>query len=190
VQWQQTYKYDRYGNRTIEQDVTQTYGAGINKKDFTVNTVNNRLGIPSGQPGSLTYDAGNLTTDTYSGFGVTRLYDAENRMVSETQANNSVAGLYTYNGDGQRVRRIVNGEETWQVYGLAGELLEEYAANASPASPKKEYSYRNGQLLITAGVAAPCNTCPVGVGVTLTVEDDEQGIHWLVTDHLGTPRWC
>jgi RHS repeat-associated protein len=189
VQWQQTYKYDRYGNRTIDQDVLKTYGAGINKKDFTVNPVNNHLGVPGGQSGTMTYDnAGNLTTDTYSGFGVTRLYDAEHRMVSETQANSYVADVYTYNGDGQRVRRIVNGEETWQVYGLAGELLEEYAANSPPAASKKEYGYRNGQLLITAGVAQACNTCPAGVGVTLTGEDEEQGIHWLVTDQLGTPR--
>ena len=39
-------------------------------------------------------------------------------MTSETQANNYLAGSYTYNADGQRVRRKVNGVETWQVYGL------------------------------------------------------------------------
>jgi YD repeat-containing protein len=60
---------------------------------------------------------------------------------------------YKYSGGGQRVRRIVNGVETWQVYGLEGELLAEYAQNAAPASPQKEYGYRNGQLLVevTAG---------------------------------------
>src|SRR6266404_6614312 len=57
---------------------------------------------------------------------------------------------YTYDGDGRRVKRNVNGTETWQVYGLGGELLAEYAANAAAASPQKEYGYRNGQLLITA----------------------------------------
>jgi RHS repeat-associated protein len=44
----------------------------------------------------------------------------------------------------------VNGTETWQIYGLGGELLAEYAASAAPASPQKEYGYRNGELLITA----------------------------------------
>jgi RHS repeat-associated protein len=72
-------------------------------------------------------------------------------MTSETQANSYVAGVYTYNADGQRVRRNVGGVETWQVYGLAGELLAEYAANAAPTSPQKEYGYRNGQLLVTVG---------------------------------------
>jgi RHS repeat-associated protein len=150
VDWQQEYVYDRYGNRTIHQ--TNTWGAGINKKDFTANAANNnRLGVPSGQTGTMAYDpAGNLTTDSYSGAAVTRAYDAENRMTSETQANNNVAGVYTYNADGQRVRRKVSGVETWQVYGFGGELLAEYAASAAPASPQKEYGYRNGQLLITA----------------------------------------
>jgi RHS repeat-associated protein len=151
--WQQQYSYDRFGNRTIDQ--TNTWGAGINKKDFTVNTANNRLGVPGGQTGTMAYDnAGNLITDTYSGAGVTRAYDAENRMTAETQANNYVAGSYTYNADGQRVRRTVNGVETWQVYGFDGELLTEYAANTSPTSPQKEYGYRNGQLLITATVGS------------------------------------
>jgi hypothetical protein len=63
--WKQAYDYDRYGNRTINQ--AGTYGTGINKKDFTVNIANNRLGIPGGQSGTMTFDsAGNLTVDTYS----------------------------------------------------------------------------------------------------------------------------
>jgi RHS repeat-associated protein len=152
VDWQQEYVYDRYGNRTIHQANTNTWGAGINKKDFTANTANNnRLGVPSGQTGTMTYDnAGNLTTDTYSGAAVTRAYDAENRMTTETQASNFVAGVYTYNADGQRARRKVSGVETWQVYGMEGELLAEYSAGAAVGSPQKEYGYRNGQLLITA----------------------------------------
>jgi len=66
------------------------------------------------------------------------------------------------------VKRNVNGTETWQVYGIGGELIAEYATNASPSSPQKEYGYRNGQLLVTAEPSA--------------------NIHWLVSDQLGTPR--
>ncbi|HBB89635.1 MAG TPA: hypothetical protein DC047_18670 [Blastocatellia bacterium] len=154
--WQQEYVYDRYGNRTIHQ--TNTYGLGVNKKDFTVNTANNRLGVPGGQSGAMTYDdAGNLTIDTYSGAAELRAYDAENRMTKETQPNSVVAGEYTYNADGQRVRRKVNSVETWQVYGFDGELLAEYAQNGGVTGPQKEYGYRNGQLLITAD-AAPSQT--------------------------------
>ncbi len=164
----QNFGYDRWGNRTI----TSATGAGINNKQFTVNTTNNRLGVPSGQSGTMTYDAaGNLTTDTYSGSGVTRVYDADNRMVSETQTAGFVAGAYTYNADGQRVRRKVGATETWQVYGIDGELLAEYAEAGAVTSPQKEYGYRNGQLLITAEPNAGNNV-----------------VQWLVADQLGTPR--
>ncbi len=196
--WRQEYVYDRYGNRTIHQ--TNTWGAGINKKDFTVNAANNnRLGVPAGQTGTMSYDAaGNLTTDTYSAAAVTRTYDAENRMTSETQANSFVAGVYTYNADGQRVRRTVGGQPsavtTWQVYGFTGELLAEYAAAAAPASPQKEYGYRNGQLLVTAvpaagarvnfalaangGYATASSSLSLSFTPNATTNGDRKGIHW------------
>ncbi|MEK6280648.1 MAG: RHS repeat-associated core domain-containing protein [Acidobacteriota bacterium] len=163
----QTFAFGRYGNRNI----TGASGTGINNKLFTVNESNNRLEVPSGQSGTMTYNsAGNLTTDTYSGLALTRVYDAENRMVSETQAS-GLAGAYTYNADGQRVRRTVGTTTTWQVYGMDGELLAEYAVNGAVASPQKEYGYRNGELLVTTEPNPGNNT-----------------VQWLVGDQLGTPR--
>jgi RHS repeat-associated protein len=163
VNWQQAYLYDRWGNRTIDQ--TNTWGSGIPKPNFGVDTSTNRLTAPGGY--TMTYDsAGNLTFDNSDGIGGTRTYDAENRM-KQAWAN-SQWQTYTYDGDGKRVKRIINGTETWQVFGLGGELIAEYAANGSASSPQKEYGYRNGQLLVTAEPSAQ--------------------IHWLVTDQLGTPR--
>ena len=153
-QWKQQFTYDRWGNRTINTAVT--YGVGINNKAFAVSpcaTVSdpcsNRLLVPTGQSGTMAYDAaGNLTNDTYTGAG-NRTYDAENKITSAWGANNQ-AQLYAYDASGQRIKRTVNGIETWQVYGIGGELLAEYPANGATASPQKEYGYRNGQLLITA----------------------------------------
>jgi YD repeat-containing protein len=146
-QWKQAFTYDRWGNRTINTGVT--YGTGINNKLFTVNTANNRLGVPGGQPGVMQYDAaGNLTNDTYSGAG-NRTYDGENKITSAWGGNNQ-AQLYGYDASGQRIKRTVDGVETWQVYGLGGELLAEYPASGAAVSPQKEYGYRNGQLLVTA----------------------------------------
>jgi RHS repeat-associated protein len=163
-QFRQYYSYDRYGNRTIDQTISW---GNINKTPFTVTEANNRLGVPAGQSGSMNYDAaGNLTNDTYTGAGF-RTYDAENRIVSAWGGNNQ-AQYYTYNAAGQRVRRKIDGVESWQIYGIDGELVAEYAANATTTSPQKEYGYRNGELLITAEAGPK--------------------IQWLVADHLGTPR--
>ncbi len=141
--WQQAYTMDRYGNRTIDYNNTS---AGLPRPQFGVDTNTNRLTAPNGA--TMTYDpAGNLTNDTYTGQGQ-RTYDAENHM---TQAwSNSQWQTYAYDASGQRVRRTVNGVETWAVYGLGGAMLAEYAANAAATAPQKEYGYRNGQLLVTA----------------------------------------
>src|SRR5205807_5108345 len=114
----------------------------------SVDPSTNRLTPPGGW--TMSYDnAGNLTNDTYTGQGP-RTYDAENRMIT---ANNG-ADVYTYDGEGHRVKRNISGAETWQVYGVGGELIAEYAANTPASSPQKEYGYRNGQLLITAASAS------------------------------------
>lgn len=161
----QSYTYDRWGNRTIDYNNSSS---NIPRQQFTVAASTNRLGVPSGQSGTMTYDnAGNLTNDTYSGQGQ-RTYDGENRITA-AQDNFSAWSYYTYDAGGNRVRRKINNLETWQIYGIGGELVAEYAANASPSSLQKEYGYRNGQLLVTA---------------TNTTND----IQWLVTDQLGTPR--
>jgi RHS repeat-associated protein len=102
----------------------------------------------------MSYDnAGNLITDTYTGAGV-REYDAENKMTRAWGGNNQWQE-YAYNADGQRVRRKIAGQQTWQVYGMDGELLAEYPANGTATAPQKEYGYRNGQLLVTAEAALP-----------------------------------
>ena len=138
------------------------------------------------------YDnAGNLDIDTYSGSAFARTYDAENRMTSETQANSNVAGSYTYNADGQRVRRKIDGVETWQIYGMDGELLAEYAANANPNSPQKEYGYRNGELLVTADALTRTNFALSANGATATAQNYTQnGTHYLPAYAIDGQRYC
>jgi RHS repeat-associated protein len=145
-----------------------TFGAG-SPKGFVPDAATNRLSVPAGQAGAMAYDpAGNLYVDTYSGQAAQRTYDAENRMTMEQSSVTSIFNRYTYDADGHRVKRDVNGQATWQVYGFDGELLAEYAGGAMPAAPQKEYGYRNGELLVTAEAGGSVN--------------------WLVSDHLGTPR--
>ena len=130
--------YGEWLERKLQGDVAMIYTPGD-------------TALPMNQRQMQYVGAGNLTYDGYTGQG-TRTYDAENRM-KQAWANGQWQ-TYAYDGDGRRVKRNVNVNgtqtETWQVYGVNGELLAEYAQNASASSPQKEYGYRNGQLLITA----------------------------------------
>src|SRR5262245_2322532 len=132
----QNYSYDRWGNKKI----TSATG-GVNNYNPTYETsLSNRIV-------GLGYDAaGNITSDPLTGGTMT--YDAENRLLTATSG--VVGSSYTYNADGRRVKRVIGVQETWQIYGIGGELLAEYAANASPSAPQKEYGYRGGQLLVIA----------------------------------------
>jgi RHS repeat-associated protein len=147
----QLYKYDRWGNRTIDPASWQAPAP-----QFSVDASTNRLGVPAGQTAAMNYDAaGNVVNDSYTGYGdptgqqPTRSYDAEGRMIS-ARTNTSQTAVYTYDADGRRVRRNDGTGVVWQVYGPGGELLAEYEAGAAPASPRKEYGYRGGKLLVTA----------------------------------------
>jgi RHS repeat-associated protein len=147
----QTYSYDRFGNRTINQAQTTV---NVPRPAYTVDSNTNRLIAPAGF--SYGYDeAGNQNYDSYTGEG-SRTFDAENR-IKQAWAYNQWQ-TYTYDGEGERVKRQVNGIETWQVYGIGGELLAEYSANGAPSTPTTEYGYRNGELLITASGSS----CGVG----------------------------
>ena len=162
-QWKQQFTYDRWGNRLT--NLGTTYG--VAEKDFTANTGNNRLGVPVGQTGVMTYDAtGNLTEDTYTGAGL-RTYDAENRMISAWGGLNQMQ-TYGYDAAGSRIKRKVHNVETWQVYGFEGELVAEYAASGAATSPQKEYGYRNGQLLVSASAAPRINVAAAANGGTAT----------------------
>ena len=148
----QFYNYDRWGNRTINPATTD----GLPEPPFSVDTATNRLLAPGdlayagadNQGRKMRYDgAGNLIHDAHTGAGA-RTYDAENRMTTAID-NTGNAAYYTYDTDGPRVKRKIGNEEWWQVYGMDGELLAEYAAGAAPFLAAKEYGYRGGELLVT-----------------------------------------
>ena len=161
--FRQTYTYDRFGNRTIKQ--SETFGVAATQFELQpqanqeVAEPSNRLYAPgdSGRAPSqklMRYDAaGNLTYDGHTGQGA-RVYDAENRM---TQAQDSYQqwSTYAYDADGHRVKRVSANQETWQVYGLGGELIAEYQAGAATFLATKEYGYRSGELLVTMSSGDP-----------------------------------
>jgi RHS repeat-associated protein len=178
LDWQQEFDYDRWGNRTINASGTwigsssNPPNALLNENQFDTGNLatTNRLyapgdlALPDNQR-RMRYDgAGNLIFDSYTGAG-DRVYDAENRMTQAWGGNNQWQ-YYTYNSAGQRTRRKIDNQETWQVYGFGGELLAEYPASGTPASPQKEYGYRNGQLLITTENSGVGGTPPSNLTAT------------------------
>jgi RHS repeat-associated protein len=212
-QWKQQFTFDRWGNRLI--DTANTYGTGINSLSFEKQDATNQLYAPGDlNPGlpevqrRIRYDAaGNQIKDTYTGTG-NRSYDGENKLTSAWGGNNQ-AQLYSYDASGQRIKRTVDGVETWQVYGFGGELAAEYAANGPAASPQKEYAYRNGQLLVTAEPATtpPLNVALASNGATVTasstytgyaasgvIDGDRKGLYsghdgWWSSATSGFPAW-
>lgn len=168
----QTYTYDRYGNRTVSGTLNVT------SPSFKYVAATNRQKAPTDSDtdsasDKMRYDAaGNLIKDTHTQGGTgDRTYDINNQMLTAIGPN-GLLNTYAYDASGHRVRRSINNGQNnwWQVYGLGGELVAEYAAGANPNAPLKEYGYRQGELLIVGDV---------GVGCTM---------RWLVTDQVGTPR--
>ena len=82
-------------------------------------------------------DAGNLLGESLLG---TMAYDAENHQISFTDPLTSAVTTYAYDGDGNRVKKVVNlGETTLYVYDAFGNLAAEYSDVAPSAAPGTHY---------------------------------------------------
>lgn len=141
--WNQTFTYDRYGNRNFNETATTTLPkncgtppnqtvcpADVPIVNPSVNAANNRLN------GYVFDTSGNTTTDAENR---TFIYDAENKQVEVRDSLNNVVCQYIYDGDGKRVKKIVpNGETVVFIYDAAGKLVAEYA-NQISQTPKVSY---------------------------------------------------
>jgi RHS repeat-associated protein len=159
--WHQSYEYDSYGNCGINVDNTSdnvdAANSALRLADFSA--ANNRITRPG-----FAYDAaGNLVAESGKNFK----YDAEGRIVEA-----AVAGMgtsqYLYDGNGNRVRKVVGGVATRFEYGVGGELIAE--RNETNGAVTKEYFYKGGQLL----------------AATKTGNSGEY--EYATSDHLGSPR--
>jgi RHS repeat-associated protein len=124
---QQTYQYDSFGN------LNQT-SPGTFQDNVTI--------LPSNQLQGVGYDAAGNTTAYSNGlFTTSYSFDAENRL---TNVNNGAA-LYTYDADGNRVRKDVGNE--WTEYiPFNGQIV----AERSDDGTWSDYIFANGQRLARA----------------------------------------
>ncbi len=109
---------------------------------------------------TVTLDAnGNITSQGQRAY----THSPDNRIVSVSEGDALVA-TYAYNALGQRVSKTVGVITTRFIYGQGGELLAESDATGAVL---REYIYLNGAPLAVL---------------------DSSGVHYIHTDHLGTPR--
>ncbi len=129
--WKQNFLYDRFGNRKFVAGTT--FPAQLNASNNPViNPNNNRIDtVASGQT-IYSYDGvGNLTHDAAGhAFG----YDAENKQRTyDGGATTSGGATYYYDGEGQRVKKVLGGPTmvtTVFVYNIAGQLIAEYGGTS------------------------------------------------------------
>ncbi len=143
--WQQTFVYDRYGNRTFDEANTTTLpkncgtapnkvvcAADIAKFNPSANVNDNKLV-------GTNYDSvGNTKIDAN---GQVFTYDAENKQV-QVSTGSGIVGLYFYDGDGKRVKKIapLTNETTIFVYDAGGKMVAEYSTvTASQTEAKISY---------------------------------------------------
>lgn len=159
VSWQQTYEYDRYGNRTKVNDLAGDHLLPINEANNQIN-----------MPGVVVYDgAGNVKTDVD---GKTYEYDAENHMISAVVGD--VTTNYYYDGQGKRVKKDVMGVVTRFIYDGTGKLALEYEGDiADITQATKEYVYGAAGMQV---VIEPQET------------DPNKRFQYMTADHLGSPR--
>ena len=144
------YTYDKVGNRLnrTTDGETDTYAYESGK---------NRLSEITGvNPQSFTYDTNGNTT----AFGdKTLTYNQNDRLIKVTE-NSTVKGEYTYNGNGQRVKKVSGGETVIYHYDRFGNLLGESTVDGTFT---REYIYLNSMRLAAFASATTHNEVTVAV---------------------------
>jgi RHS repeat-associated protein len=140
--WNQVFKYDRYGNREFETNNNNTTnllsGCPMAICNPSANTQNNKLvGTNYDNAGNTTLDAKNQTF----------VYDAENKQVQVSNAT-AILGQYFYDGGGKRVKKVVptTGETTNFVYDAGGKMVAEYSTISASATNAKVSYLTNDHL--------------------------------------------
>jgi RHS repeat-associated protein len=117
----ETYGYDQWGNRWVSA-ITGLQSQPNSPQSAVAFDVRNRLTTAN----AAFDDAGNQILDA----PYTLSYDAENRLKSATSPVNNNAS-YFYDGNGRRVKTVVNGTATIFVYDAFGNLVAEYGGTAT-----------------------------------------------------------
>jgi RHS repeat-associated protein len=126
--WKQTFGYDRFGNRTSRYQKVGDVVLPIDNYSLPViDQATNRFTTGQGYE----YDFnGNLVQDAE---GRTFTFDANDKQIQVTDANQHVVGTYFYDASGARIKKITDTETTVFVYDAGGRLAAEYSTQQNLA---------------------------------------------------------
>ncbi len=134
--WQQTFGYDIFGNRTSFSQTVGNQQLPINNLTHpAIDPANNRF--TTGQGYVYDYN-GNLIQDAE---GRHFTFDGNDKQTEVRNANNDIVGQYYYDASGARVKKVVpsTGETTVFVYDAGGALAAEYSTVAQTEIPTTSY---------------------------------------------------
>lgn len=158
--WRQQFKYDRYGNKSFDEENTTTLtklcGTTPNltvctndrkRENPAIDPANNRIKELQPDGDSIKdykFDTAGNTFEDINGRRYT--YDGENKQtkVQTLDVNGNVTGTigeYFYDGDGKRVKKVVpnTGETTIFIYDASGKMVAEYSTNVETTNAKVSY---------------------------------------------------
>jgi RHS repeat-associated protein len=128
--WIQNFGYDRFGNRiSFNQQIGQTT---VNQTPAIDANTNRFSGTQFG------YDKnGNLTTDIdpLTSLSRTFIFNGDNKQTEVKNSSGTTIGRYSYDGEGNRVKKETATETTVFVYS-AGKLIAEYSTQTIPQNER------------------------------------------------------
>jgi RHS repeat-associated protein len=149
--------YDGVGNRQTENSNNYTYAPNTNK-------------LASANGISFGYDnSGNTTSEAARVY----TYNQNQRLIRVTEG--AMTANYAFNGNGQRVKKDVNGALTIFHYSLSGQIIAE---SNSAGTVTAEYVYLNGQPIAKMEGAS-----------TYYYHNDHLATPQKMTDSSGTVVW-
>ncbi len=150
LNWAQQYVYDPVGN----QAVVGTVMPGLTATPMATSVTSTVPFNSQNQYTGASYDnAGNMKSVSAATMQLT--YDAEGRMITETDngASPPVTATFTYDGQGRRVRKATGSGTTYYTYGPMGELISETGGTALPKTTYLTADHLGSTRLVTNSAA-------------------------------------
>jgi RHS repeat-associated protein len=149
--WAETYGYDRYGNRWLE-----NY-SGLPAPNNEVPR-NPNWYLPNNRLAGWDYGDGRGNITSILNMSRTFTYDGENRQT--TASINGATSTYSYDGDGRRIRKVSGLGTTLYIYDAFGNLAAEYADQPSTSGTQ----YFHVDHLGSTRLVSDANGTPIANG--------------------------